>query len=1018
MLVLLTGLLSGWLPAAHAENIVVTSNEDAGPGTLRDALERAAANGEDEVDIISFNLPGGTLEARTILLDSQLPNIPSHVVIDGTAQPGDPFGDSDAKVRVMPHVGVYTNNNPGAFSILNATDIEIYGLHITGFHALYDEHFSNPSFFAIQVRGGSSITIGKPGAGNVFDNNSVHINVLPIQTNIPIGITLQSNKIGIGINDEINRGSSETLALRINASDVTFGGTSEDQGNRVAAGARFQLDGFRVENNEFESGAQFASSENGEIRDNELKNQFLQLDNSYRDIGIYGNQNISWLDVETNVPPDQVFIKIGTDDEADINTFTYGGVGIIGFAEVRRNSFNCVYYPFWTEAEYPSIEVLENSHGVFRGTATPNAEIYIYSDDTDCDITSPVKFYQKITADADGNWEITGDFSDQRFTANAVIDNQSSGYTQVGFKDKYSEHRNNFILTNPYCGEDNGAIEVINYLHTLQIDWYDVDGTHIGSGDRIENLEPGRYTCILRNGNGSMSFTYELHEREWVFYWRDIRVVHSECGAPVGRIENLRVVPVYHDEFMRVQWFDEWNNVVDTVGTLRNVPPGTYFLRAYYAEDCYEEYAVPVEGPRADLSAMEAQHITCDGPGEITGVNLDGMAYTEAFWLDDQGVKLADGPDLMDIDRAGTYRLALVGENDCDTVWAAFVDIRETGIPQFDEQSLQIIPVSCDGTTMGSIVGLMVESAISFEWQDEAGQVVGNALELDNVPAGRYRLYVTTDEECTAYSNWYQVVQQEVVFPEYAVSMEQPSCAGNDGVLAIDWGNNTLRPDTWRWMDSEGNEVGTGMRAEGLTPGVYHLMLINENGCEFLDPREFRLEEAVPLALDITAIRVQDVVRESNTGAISGIEVVGGTAPYTYSWYDDTGALVGNAAELSGMPAGIYMLEVVDARGCRSITDPITVDTFNGDDLGIPNTFTPNGDGYNDTWFPTGLERYTRALVRIFDRQGQLVYEGRSTDAPFSGQYRSTDLPVGAYYFVIDLGIEYPSLKGSLNLLR
>src|SRR5690606_19100113 len=151
--------------------------------------------------------------------------------------------------------------------------------------------------------------------------------------------------------------------------------------------------------------------------------------------------------------------------------------------------------------------------------------------------------------------------------------------------------------------------------------------------------------------------------------------------------------------------------------------------------------------------------------------------------------------------------------------------------------------------------------------------------------------------------------------------------------------------------------------------------------------------EATPLVLNTETIYVQDVARDANTGAIGGIEVTTGTAPYTYHWYDDAGALVGDEATLSGVPAGMYVLEVVDARGCRSSTEPIVVNTFNGDDLNIPNTFSPNGDGVNDTWFPRGLERYSRALVRIFDRHGQLVYEGRSTDAPFNGQYRGTNLP-------------------------
>src|SRR5690606_35351310 len=173
--------------------------------------------------------------------------------------------------------------------------------------------------------------------------------------------------------------------------------------------------------------------------------------------------------------------------------------------------------------------------------------------------------------------------------------------------------------------------------------------------------------------------------------------------------------------------------------------------------------------------------------------------------------------------------------------------------------------------------------------------------ELTGVPVGRYRLRVATDEGCTGYSNWYSVLQEEVVFPEYAVLAEQPSGVGNDGALEIDWSNNSLRPAAWQWLDADGTGVGDGTRAEGLVPGIYRLLLINEQGCEVLDPREFLLEEAAPLALNTDAIHVQDVARESNTGAIGGIAVVGGTAPYTYRWYDAAGVLVGNEAALSGV---------------------------------------------------------------------------------------------------------------------
>src|SRR5690606_26093205 len=355
-----------------------------------------------------------------------------------------------------------------------------------------------------------------------------HVNFKQRQANNPSMITLQSNWIGIDVDGHESRGSAETIALRITASEVLFGGAAAGERNRVGAGTEFHVNNFEVRNNEFLAGAQFTGSASGEIRNNEFDEDVLQLIESYRDIRIYANRNIGSLQIDTDISVDQIAVEVGTDNTADANTFV--GHGIIGMAKVRVNRFECVYYPFLTPVKDPFITVEENSDTRFSGIATPYTDIYIYDDDTGCDIASPATFVRKVTADANGTWEITGDFSTRRFTANAVRGNQSSGYTQVGFKDKYSEHRNNFILINPYCGKNNGSIEVVNYLNTLEIDWYDTKDQHIGSGDIIEDLGPGEYTCMLRNGNGTMKFNYELHEREGRFYDRDSKVGHSQFG--------------------------------------------------------------------------------------------------------------------------------------------------------------------------------------------------------------------------------------------------------------------------------------------------------------------------------------------------------------------------------------------------------------------------------------------------------------------------------------------------------
>lgn len=65
-----------------------------------------------------------------------------------------------------------------------------------------------------------------------------------------------------------------------------------------------------------------------------------------------------------------------------------------------------------------------------------------------------------------------------------------------------------------------------------------------------------------------------------------------------------------------------------------------------------------------------------------------------------------------------------------------------------------------------------------------------------------------------------------------------------------------------------------------------------------------------------------------------------------------------------------------------------------------PNTFTPNGDGYNDTWVIPGIEDFPRADVRIFDRWGQVVFQSFGYREPFDGR----GLPTATYYWHIDLG--------------
>jgi gliding motility-associated-like protein len=84
----------------------------------------------------------------------------------------------------------------------------------------------------------------------------------------------------------------------------------------------------------------------------------------------------------------------------------------------------------------------------------------------------------------------------------------------------------------------------------------------------------------------------------------------------------------------------------------------------------------------------------------------------------------------------------------------------------------------------------------------------------------------------------------------------------------------------------------------------------------------------------------------------------------------------------------------------------------------IPNTFTPNGDGINDTWNIKYLNSYMNCLVNIFDRYGQNVFTSIGYGIPWDGTYRGSKLPVGTYYYLIDLKTGYKLLSGFVAIIR
>jgi len=145
---------------------------------------------------------------------------------------------------------------------------------------------------------------------------------------------------------------------------------------------------------------------------------------------------------------------------------------------------------------------------------------------------------------------------------------------------------------------------------------------------------------------------------------------------------------------------------------------------------------------------------------------------------------------------------------------------------------------------------------------------------------------------------------------------------------------------------------------------------------------------------------------------------VGGGNNVQYSWspatyLDDPTKLNPSATPLKDIR---YTLTATSANGCFIVSDEVNINIVVH--VLIPNTFTPNGDGVNDTWDIVNLDSFTGSELKIYTRYGTLIYIGSGYAKPWDGTYKGKPLPFGTYYYVLDLKNGSQKITGWVTIVQ
>ena len=168
--------------------------------------------------------------------------------------------------------------------------------------------------------------------------------------------------------------------------------------------------------------------------------------------------------------------------------------------------------------------------------------------------------------------------------------------------------------------------------------------------------------------------------------------------------------------------------------------------------------------------------------------------------------------------------------------------------------------------------------------------------------------------------------------------------------------------------------------------GIYTVLATNRvSGCRIPASTEV-VSSYPPESIDVTLL--SPVFSDNNRLEVSVV----GTGVYEYRvdygpWQRET--------LFENVRIGEHVIYVRDLLNCNEIHQIKIV-------IGFPKFFTPNGDGYHDTWNIVGMTMKSRSKIYIFDRYGKLLKQISPKGEGWDGTSNGVQLPSSDYWFVLD----------------
>ena len=635
----------------------------------------------------------------------------------------------------------------------------------------------------------------------------------------------------------------------------------------------------------------------------------------------------------------------------------------------------------------------------------------------------------------------------------------------IGWFNKAVFNESNMVITPTSCGGSNGSIMGIQIDGVLPVstEWYDANGNIIGNTINIGNLSVGNYFLHVTDTNGciTISDSYTITDAGNILITA-VDFSPSHCSQSIGSITITASSGTGTNFLYSILNGASGSWQPDSL--FINLPSGDYFIKVKDPSGCETVYG---NNPVV-IENIEGPNIITENVSHENDYLADGSIYLEAIvdigsiqYSIDSGYNFQTNNGLFENLSAGTYYCIVKDEFGCDTTFTLVIDRIISQI---------IDAIAGDGSTC--IGNATASPLILNNFTDVSRFHVMLTYEQDLITCDGYMqvnpvlkdsLIVTTNTSGEVHINWEG--QSPISLPNNSLMTELVFSAIDNGLSQVDW---VADQGESQFFNKNGEQINTDYELGYILiytrPNIFlaptnevcegeSLFVISSieggsgvNTSHWVGPDDFtsngqllwfnevRVNMAGIYTLTVTdsldCVESKSMVISVNQGteiAFSeydtlwvepGFILEAGYGAEFYYW--NTGE-TSETIVIDSM--GNYSVELTSFEGCKS-TDTVQI-LWSGTPFYLPNAFTPNGDGLNDSF--KAIPRYdyvNKYHLNIYNRWGQRIYETTDINSGWDGSYKGSPCIIGAYVYHIvyeEFGqqpVESKVVEGTVVLVR